>query len=210
MSPADKPGSASGVALSGLGSFFAIRILGADAPSSTMSPLRGCEDGPIAQLMTGRPIPTRRAGFDGAHLSTPRRGINKSAQGIALGLMPAIAQVRAPTGRNNHALPGRTGHRMIGSRGASIVTPFQGRRWNDPRNPGRCPGLICRAPSGQAHKCATSKRAGEGSVATLALPAHFVQYNTPRPPNAKDVTCTRICCAPLAPARPSFHLTDRR
>ncbi len=33
---------------SGLGSFFAIHILGAHAPSFTMSPLRGCEDRPVA------------------------------------------------------------------------------------------------------------------------------------------------------------------
>ena len=33
---------------SGLGSFFAMQILGAHAPSFTMSPLRGCEDHPVA------------------------------------------------------------------------------------------------------------------------------------------------------------------
>ena len=47
VSPGGKPGSASGAALSGLGSVFVIPLLGAHAPSFTMSPLRGCEDRPV-------------------------------------------------------------------------------------------------------------------------------------------------------------------
>ena len=48
MSPGAEQGPASGVAPSGLGSFSATSILGAHAPSSTMSPLRGCGDRAVA------------------------------------------------------------------------------------------------------------------------------------------------------------------
>ena len=120
-------------------------------------------------------IPARRASFEVERFPPPRRGSHKSAQGNALGTGTRRSPLprKGQTGRSIPRVPRDSFFREClreKPRNLKMLRPF--RAGTDPivdPSPGRCPGLICSAPSGQNPQCATSKRASEGSEALPSL-----------------------------------------